>query len=161
MRVSAFRPVCTRALCPEIEPVPSQHPETRVDSCSEAFTYEIMACIPTAKPILSVPSELHPEAGSLCGHAGMECLVPAPGCPGWIRSTATVSDYEDNQDWSHTFWFSRGRQPEFLSVSCKGVIRRVMSNNPLVWSLMCYEIWAAQVKSWIPNAFRSFSIFFN
>lgn len=99
--------------------------------------------------------------GSLGRHTGMECRMPAPGGPGYIRSTATVTECEDNQGWSHTFWFSRGLQPAFLLVSCKGAIPRVMSNNFLFWSLLGWEIWAAHVKSWISSAFQSSSIFFN
>lgn len=81
-------------------------------------------------------------------------------CTGSMRSATAVTLFEGNPVWCLTSWFSMGLQPEFLLVSCKGAMQLVMSNNVLLWSLICWKICAADVKSWIFNAFCCCSLFF-
>jgi len=81
-------------------------------------------------------------------------------CAGSIRNATAVTPFEGNPVWCLTSWFSMGLQPEFLLVSCKGAMQLVMSNNFLLWSLICWKICAADVKSWIFNAFCCCSLFF-
>lgn len=84
-----------------------------------------------------------------------------PWSAGRVGSTTTVAAFEANQVWCLTSWFSMGLQPEFLLVSCKGAIWLVMSNNFLFWRLICWKICAADVKSWIFNAFCCCTLFFS
>lgn len=79
---------------------------------------------------------------------------------GWMENTMTASAFEANRVWCLTSWFNMGLQPEFLLVSCKGAIWLVMCSNFPFWRLICWKICAADVKSWIFNAFYCCSLFF-
>lgn len=74
-------------MCPESKPIPSQSPEIRVASL-----------LPTHHRWGGGPhtsDQVHPECARPHGKLGQTCW--RAGCPGYIRSTATVAQCTDGQ----------------------------------------------------------------